>query len=184
MRIDDVDLLARTITVRGFNVKPATRKVRSHRPRRTVILPIPNRALHYVTELVKAAQAVGSPWLLPSEQDPAQALTPHALSKEFRKHATRAGFADVRFHHALHVFTTRAKRRGLDDVEGRAMREAQAARGHDSAEATRHYDHTNEDPEALRKWYDAMDRWLDEEERIAHDSPKSGPRNDSDDARH
>lgn len=189
LRVEDVDLIGRSITVRGSTVKRKARRNRSRRPRRTVVLPIPNRALSYVTELVKAAQALGSEWLLPSENHLGQPLTPRALTIMFKQHVTLAGYPDVRFHHALHNFTTRARGRALaapprsgEDLrehEAHALGEAQVARGHDSVTATLIYDHTNEDPESRRRWYDAMDEWHDEQEKLDRNSPKAPPKTDS-----
>lgn len=187
LRVDDVNLIERSITIRGRNQKRKGRKLRGRLPRRTRKVYIPNRALHLVTEAVKAAQAVGSPWLLFNEKTPTSPITPHSLSGKFAALADGLGYDGVRLHHALHNFTTRAEERALDegaerstprDLERAALREAQDRRGHDSKAATLRYAHARENPHALRKWYDAMDRWHDEQERLDQDSTKEQPKTD------
>lgn len=170
LRLDDVDLIARTVRFRGSTLKRSRRK-----PRKTIYRPIPSRALFYITEQVKAARAVGSPWLFPSPLDPDTHMSADHISRTFREHAEVSGFSGAYFHGLRHNYVTRMKKAGLADVEERAHRDTEAATDH-SRSASRIYTHLDDDAEAFRPIYDKMDRWLDTQEKLAQDSPRIDPK--------
>lgn len=164
----DLDLLGGTIRFRGETLK---RRRRNRRPRADIVRPLSRFARPYVVRQYHRALEIGSPWLHPSPVDPEKPVDLDELSRDFTAQARAVGFASAYLHGLVHIFTSRFKLSGLDDVEEKALRAAMEARGHDSPEVTARYVHHGDD--AVFALYRRFDEWM--AARLAQDSAKTRP---------
>jgi integrase len=106
-RIEDVDLIGRTITFRAETVKGRRGKRRSRR------IYLNDAGLAAVQAAIDEARAAGSSFLFPAPRDPSRPVRSDAPARAWRLTLRRAGLRHARFHDIRHSFITRLVRKGV-----------------------------------------------------------------------